>query len=165
MIKVFKFSIIMVQHNVGVLVMMLTPRKTVVSAICGNHDDISFTMDQDDDDNCKFYLKFTSKAACGMEDGLSGGAIFLIIIFSVWAAYFIFGFLLLKFYLKNKLSKNPFHITISGQLYHIFILRVVKLQLHLSKQRLVGRRVVVLNLMNIKNMVHMKKVFKLFLTF
>eukprot|EP00461_Guttulinopsis_vulgaris_P002494 UN02495 len=35
------------------------------------------------------------------DDGLSGGAVFLIIVLSVWAAYFIFGFLFFKFYLKK----------------------------------------------------------------
>lgn len=47
-------------------------------------------------------MTVTSRAACPLDDdGLSGGAIFLIVVLSLWAAYFIIGFLVCKFYLKR----------------------------------------------------------------
>lgn len=59
----------------------------------------------------KITLHVTSPAICGSSSGLSGGAIFLIVVLASLAAYFIVGFLVCKFYFKQPTIKQsiPHH--------------------------------------------------------
>lgn len=75
------------------------PRETHLLVKCAKQADISWTISEPS--SCVYQVNLAHPVACsgGGDDnnGLSGGAIFLIIVFSVLAAYFLFGFLICRF--------------------------------------------------------------------
>lgn len=76
----------------------LQPRKLSIKITCGSKNSDTFEI-IDMKSGCVFETAVTLK--CGGESsGLSGGALFLIIFFSLFAAYFIIGFIVCKFVLK-----------------------------------------------------------------
>jgi len=72
-------------------------RTTTINVMCADSNDTAFTI-QDGTGTCSVFVNL--KLQCG-RSGLSGGGIFLIIIFSLFAAYFIIGFLVCKFVMQK----------------------------------------------------------------
>lgn len=73
-------------------------RKTSVKITCADKSDTTFAITEGSV-ICQFNLPI--KLDCGSSGGLSGGAIFLIVFFSVLAGYFVIGFIVCKFILKK----------------------------------------------------------------
>jgi hypothetical protein len=74
-------------------------RKLSINITCGSKDDTTFTIAEVEGQSCSFAVSLTLD--CGSAGGLSGGGLFLIIFFSLFAAYFIIGFLVCKFVFKK----------------------------------------------------------------
>jgi hypothetical protein len=75
------------------------PRKTEIQITCTTKTDTSFVIQQTSP--CQFQIKLNVNCQAP-GGGLSGGGIFLIIFFSLFAAYFIIGFLVCKFVMKKQ---------------------------------------------------------------
>lgn len=76
------------------------PYRTRVVLSCSDVQSTTFSVVRGS--GCERIINLESPFGCASgDDSLSGGAIFLIVIFSLWAAYFVIGFLVCKFYLKK----------------------------------------------------------------
>jgi hypothetical protein len=76
-------------------------RKLSINITCGSKDDATFTITEVQGQSCSFAVSLTLDCGGGA-GGLSGGGLFLIIFFSLFAAYFIIGFLVCKFVFKKE---------------------------------------------------------------
>eukprot|EP00461_Guttulinopsis_vulgaris_P004631 UN04633 len=87
---------------------------------CGS-DATTIAFEPQTGSDCDRTIEFTHSKACA-DDSLSGGAIFLIVVFSLLAAYFIFGFLLCKFYFKQPtIVESIPHVTFWMSLPKLYI--------------------------------------------
>ena len=85
-------------NNVLTMTFDADPRKSIITCACGNTE--SFVLTEDSN---PYLFTFTSKCCCPNGcggGGLSFGSILLIIFFVSLAAYFIFGFVFMKFVKK-----------------------------------------------------------------
>lgn len=76
-------------------------RQLSIHLSCGSENSKTFEI-TDLRSSCQFETTLTVQCDGGSSGGLSGGAIFLIIFFSVLAGYFLIGFLVCKFGLKKE---------------------------------------------------------------
>eukprot|EP00461_Guttulinopsis_vulgaris_P002651 UN02652 len=78
---------------------VMVPTKTNVYVECGSKSEDNWTIQSIK--NCEYEIHVKLACGGGDDDGLSGGAIFLIVIFVCFAVYMIVGAVLNKFYFKN----------------------------------------------------------------